>query len=105
MAVGEEHPLLALGDAGGTGGSDVRPVAIATDYFGDRVSFLNLEEDPPTLTSTLNMQRPHNAAITSDGTRALIITDAGVTVLNMTVQPPVACATIVLDSEAAEAVD
>ena len=74
--------------AGGTGGSDVRLVAVATDYSGDRMSLLNLEDEPPTLTSTLNIQRPHNAAITSDGTRALVTTDAGVTVLNMTVQPP-----------------
>ena len=83
--------------AGGMGGTSTRLVALAADYSDDRVSLLNLEEDPPTLTSTLNIQRPHSGvAITSDGTRALVPTDAGVTVLNMTVQPPVVCATIPL---------
>ena len=83
--------------AGGMGGTSTRLVALAADYFGDRVSLLNLEEDPPTLTSTLNIQRPSNAAITSDGTRALITTDTNITVLNMTVHPPVVCATVSLE--------
>ena len=83
--------------AGGMGGTSTRLVALAADYSDDRVSLLNLEEDPPTLTSTLNIQRPSNAAITSDGTRALITTDTNITVLNMTVHPPVVCATVSLE--------